>query len=135
MKIFKDFCTAEGIVYRYGNFFSFNIVDKEADFDISKMYFFHDIHTVTPRYTELGRKIGLVHSGKFTFCKPSDFDMTLNQKYDELVKPLELILDKLTKSISCTDNEVLRFSYMAFFNGLDQNYDGYVVSYEIYEKL
>ena len=135
MKIFEDFCTAEELTYHYGTQNVLNIIDRRNDFTGQCVYFLHDINRETPILTELGRIQAISHSGKFMIVVPSDFDKQFEDKIKDNVEPLRIYLQKLLSKIACSDNTVRRFSYIPVVDVKDINFDGWLVDYQIDERV
>lgn len=131
MILFKNYCTANNITYRYGTQNVLNLIDRRNDFTGTGIYFLHDLNRETAQLTNMGREDGVIHSGKFMLVVPSDIDLDFETKMTVNVEPLRVHLRGLLSSIACTNSMVNRFSFIPIVDFKDVNFDGWVVDYQI----
>jgi hypothetical protein len=133
ISFFKQFCTAKGFSYHYGNQAVLNLIDSENEFTGDKVYFLHDLNRESMVPNRYGRLERVTHTGGFMLVVPSDMDDTFKNKYSNNIEPLRTHLVELLRDIGCSSFIVDRFDLLPIYDAKDINFDGWAVNYQITE--
>ena len=134
VEIFKDYCTLKGFEYHYGNKNVLNIIDTMPNYTglIDDLIYF--LHEDRKGFIDKANSISsqsLTWSGKFFLVKKSDLNNSFENKYLTNIKPLINVFQQIEKHYSCTEIEIIEFSFIDVTDAFDENMDGILCDYKI----
>ena len=91
---------------------------------------FVDPIVIDSRFSDSGNE-SQSFSGKLMFLINSDVDDFYQEKYVEIKTKISNELQKLKDGLACSEYQINSFRTMEVINLFDQNYDGWLVNYNV----